>query len=52
MFASPNDHKVTTVEEADDDLLGGDGSQYHLPEASAETLEFESSFPDIDTNVV
>jgi len=47
LFATPNDRKVTTVEEADDDLL-----EYHMPEASAEALDFESAFPDIDSSAV
>lgn len=52
MFTTPNDPKATTVED-DDDLLGGGGDQYHMHEAEAETLDFESSFPDIDsTNAV
>jgi Clathrin light chain len=47
-FASAHDHKATTVEEADEaDLLGGGGYS-----GGAETLEFESSFPEIDANEV
>jgi hypothetical protein len=44
-FATPHDLKATTVEEADeDDLLGG--GHY---DSGADTIQFESSFPDIDT---
>jgi len=43
-FATAHDHKATTVEEADDDDLLGGGYT-----GDAETMEFESSFPEIDT---
>ena len=44
-FATPQDLKATTVEDADeDDLLGGGGYA-----GGTETMEFESSFPEIDT---
>jgi hypothetical protein len=54
LFATPNDRKATAVEDVDDDdLLGGAGSgAYHMAEPSAEALDFESSFPDIDNNAV
>jgi len=46
-FATPQDSRLATVEDAEDDLLGGSGnfdSGDH-----AEMQEFESAFPDIDT---
>ncbi|KAJ4374924.1 Clathrin light chain [Neocucurbitaria cava] len=45
-FASEND-RVATVEDGDDDLLGGDFSQANV--GSQEMDGFESSFPAIDT---
>lgn len=45
-FASEND-RVATVEDGDDDLLGGDFSQANV--GSQEMSGFESSFPAIDT---
>lgn len=45
-FASEND-KVATVEDGDDDLLGGGFSQANV--GSQEMSGFESSFPAIDT---
>jgi hypothetical protein len=45
-FASEND-RAATVEDGDDDLLGGDFSQANV--GSQEMSGFESSFPAIDT---
>lgn len=45
-FASEND-KLATVEDGDDDLLGGDYSQAKV--GGQELGGFESSFPEIDT---
>ncbi|KAF2469266.1 clathrin light chain [Lindgomyces ingoldianus] len=47
-FASPND-KLATVEDGDDDLLGGGGSSFQANVGSEEMMGFESSFPVIDT---
>ncbi|KAF1973823.1 hypothetical protein BU23DRAFT_553817 [Bimuria novae-zelandiae CBS 107.79] len=46
-FATEND-KVATVEDGDDDLLGGDSS-FQANTGNEEMLGFESSFPAIDT---
>lgn len=46
-FASPND-KLATVEDGDDDLLGGDSS-FQANVGGEEIMGFESSFPAIDT---
>jgi len=46
-FASPND-KLATVEDDNDDLLGGDTS-YQANVGTEEMAGFESSFPVIDT---
>jgi hypothetical protein len=46
-FASEND-KLATVEDGDDDLLGGDFSQAHV--GGQQMDGFESSFPAIDTS--
>ncbi|KAL9039274.1 MAG: hypothetical protein Q9214_004943, partial [Letrouitia sp. 1 TL-2023] len=47
-FASPHDN-APTVEDDNDDLLGGDGN-YDMPAAgNEEVTEFESSFPAVDT---
>lgn len=46
-FASEND-KLATVEDGDDDLLGGDTS-FQANTGSQEMEGFESSFPAIDT---
>jgi hypothetical protein len=46
-FASEND-KLATVEDGEDDLLGGDYSQANV--GSQEMDGFESSFPAIDTS--
>ncbi|KAF2673505.1 clathrin light chain [Microthyrium microscopicum] len=49
LFSTPNDRKVTTVEDADEhDLLGG-GDSYDAG-ASEEMAGFESSFPELDTS--
>ena len=45
-FASEND-RAATVEDGDDDLLGGDFSQANV--GGQEMSGFESSFPAIDT---
>ena len=45
-FASDND-KLATVEDGDDDLLGGEYSQANV--GSQEMDGFENSFPAIDT---
>lgn len=46
-FATEND-KVATVEDGDDDLLGGDSS-FQANTGNEEMMGFESSFPAIDT---
>ena len=46
-FATEND-KVATVEDGDDDLLGGDSS-FQANTGTQEMMGFESSFPAIDT---
>jgi hypothetical protein len=46
-FATSNDN-AATVEDADDNLLGGGGDYGN--QAVGEDLEFESSFPAIDTS--
>ena len=46
-FASSND-KLATVEDGDDDLLGGDSS-FQASAGGEEMMGFESSFPAIDT---
>jgi hypothetical protein len=46
-FASSND-KLATVEDGDDDLLGGDSS-FQANAGNEEMMGFESSFPAIDT---
>jgi len=46
-FATPHDLKATTVEDADDDLLGGDSGTYDVP--ADEMMGFETEFPDIDS---
>jgi len=49
-FATPNDHQAATVEDGDDDLLGG-GDDYGTALAGAEEITgFESSFPAIDVS--
>ena len=45
-FATPHDTRLTSVEDADDDLLGGGNYE---SAGGAAMQEFESSFPDIDT---
>lgn len=47
-FATGND-KLATVEDGDDDLLGG-GSSYQANTGNEEMMGFESSFPAIDTS--
>ncbi|ORX96846.1 clathrin light chain [Clohesyomyces aquaticus] len=47
-FASPND-KLASVEDGDDDLLGGGGSSFQANVGGEEIMGFESSFPAIDT---
>ncbi|KAF2759196.1 clathrin light chain [Pseudovirgaria hyperparasitica] len=47
-FASPNDNLAATVEDGDDDLLGG-GSSYQPP-GNAEEMSFNNDFPAIDTS--
>ena len=49
-FAGANDN-AATVEDADGDLLGGGGNEYHDNGAGAgeEIMDFESSFPAMDT---
>lgn len=52
MFATGNDSRQTTVEDGDDDLLGGDfsgGAQHRAPPGADELDTFESSFPAVDT---
>ena len=51
LFASGNDTKQTTVEDGDDDLLGGDfsGGATHAPVDHDDMDTFESSFPAVDT---
>lgn len=44
-FATPHDSRLTSVEDADDDLLGGS----YESAGGAAMQEFESSFPEIDT---
>lgn len=46
-FASSND-KLATVEDGEDDMLGGDSS-FQPSAGGEEMLGFESSFPAIDT---
>ena len=51
LFASGNE-QTATVEDGDNDLLGGDFSEVQQPSAGADADEldgFESSFPAIDT---
>jgi hypothetical protein len=43
-FTTPGDHKAAVEEADEDDLLGGGGYT-----DGAETMQFESSFPEIDT---
>lgn len=47
-FASAND-KLATVEDGDDDLLGGGGTEFQANVGGEEIMGFESSFPAIDT---
>jgi hypothetical protein len=50
LFSSGNE-QTATVEDGDNDLLGGDFSEVQQPAlgADADDLDFESSFPAIDT---
>jgi len=48
-FASAQDN-IATVEDADDDLLGGGGGDYQANMGGEEMSGFESSFPAIDTS--
>lgn len=56
LFSSGNDTRQTTVEDGDDDLLGGDFSAAPAHQASGgqdDLDDFESSFPAVDhTNQV
>jgi hypothetical protein len=47
-FASPND-KLATVEDGDDDLLGGGSGSFQATVGGEEMQGFEDSFPAIDT---
>jgi hypothetical protein len=47
---SSGEQQTATVEDGDNDLLGGDFSEIQQPSADADELDgFESSFPAIDT---
>lgn len=53
-FASSQDRATTstTVQDGGDDLLGGDddfGEPQHAPATNQEDLDFQSSYPAIDT---
>ena len=48
-FASANDHTATaTVEDGDDDLLGGGGNYNGTQSGGDDIGQFESSFPAVD----
>ncbi len=51
-FASPADNfqSSATVEDGEDDLLGGGGDAYTTGNAGGDNFDFENSFPAIDTN--
>lgn len=52
LFTSGNEPRQTTVEDGDDDLLGGDFGGSSQPQAGQydELDTFESSFPAVDTS--
>lgn len=52
LFSTGNDKRQTTVEDGDDDLLGGDfsgGAQQQSTNQMGDFDDFESSFPAVDT---
>ena len=49
-FAAPGDNSATVEDAAEDDLLGGGGSNFPALDGGADEMSgFESSFPAIDT---
>lgn len=49
-FASANDNAATVEDgDADDDLLGGEGTYNDAGAAGEDLTNFESSFPPVDT---
>jgi hypothetical protein len=49
-FATPRDRQAATVEDGNDDLLGGEDDYGDVSAGAEEIAGFESSFPAIDTS--